>query len=116
MCGSSNPRRILLGDICLEDGVVSYIGLPLDRTEGYTVIDGTGQYAVPGFIDIHCHGGVGFDFTSGVYDTKQKRVSIPQLRTTRSTLDASWEALPIRARRAFFFPRLPHPWKGSRRF
>jgi len=64
------PTRTLQGDICLQDGVISYIGVPLEDTRGYTVIDGTGYYALPGFIDIHCHGGMGFDLTSGRYDAR----------------------------------------------
>ena len=29
------PTRILAGDICLKDGVINYIGQPLESTEGY---------------------------------------------------------------------------------
>ena len=65
--------RIVQGSLCLEDGVISCIGEPVGGRSGYTVIDGRGQYAVPGFIDIHCHGGIGFDLTAGRYDPKKKR-------------------------------------------
>jgi len=64
------PMRVLQGDVCLRDGVINYIGEPLEDTDGYTVTDGSGLYALPGFIDIHCHGGAGFDFTAGEYDTQ----------------------------------------------
>lgn len=32
------------------------------------VIDGSGYYAVPGLIDIHFHGNVGYDFCDGTYE------------------------------------------------
>jgi len=62
------PNRVLQGDLGIEDGVISYIGGPLRRTSGYQVLDGTGCFAVPGFIDIHCHGGQLLDLAQGVYD------------------------------------------------
>ena len=38
-----------------------YIGTdPLENAE--TVLDAQGNYLLPGFIDLHCHGGNGFDF------------------------------------------------------
>lgn len=59
---------IVKGDACFEEGVISYVGSSRENTEGFTVIDGSGKYLLPGFIDIHCHGGQGFDLTSGLYD------------------------------------------------
>lgn len=56
------PDRILdNGTIRFEDGMITYIGegrlLPADR-----IIDGTGCTVMAGFVDIHCHGGGGYDF------------------------------------------------------
>lgn len=44
----------------IEDGRISYIGNTTDECE--EVIDGKNGYLMPGFIDLHCHGGDGFDF------------------------------------------------------
>ncbi len=62
------PLRILEGDLGIENGVISYIGEPVRQTAGYHVIDGRDGFAVPGFIDIHCHGGELFDVSQGLYD------------------------------------------------
>jgi len=34
------------------------------------VVDITGKYVVPGFVDIHFHGYNLFEFTTGLYDVK----------------------------------------------
>jgi len=67
------PTRIIEGDLCIENGVVTYIGQPLDEPAGRHVVDGRGRYAVPGFIDMHGHGGRLFDLTEGLYDPKSGR-------------------------------------------
>ena len=46
------------GAVVIEDGKITKIGL--DDAEN--VIDGKGAYLIPGFIDMHCHGGIGLDF------------------------------------------------------
>jgi len=56
------------GEVFIEDGVISQIGAGGSERAGFTVIDGAGRYAIPGFVDIHCHGGAGFDLTVGEYD------------------------------------------------
>ena len=43
----------------IEDGVITAVG---HDEECDRVIDGEGGYLMPGFIDLHCHGGGGFDF------------------------------------------------------
>jgi len=62
------PHDIVTGDLVLEDGVIAYAGGPLDDEDGHVVIDGSGLYLMPGFIDIHVHGGCGFDATMGMYN------------------------------------------------
>ena len=62
---------VLQGDICIEGGVISSISEPLKDDSDYTVIDAGGQYVIPGFIDIHLHGGIGFDLTAGRYDAER---------------------------------------------
>ena len=62
------PLRVLQGDLGLENGVITYIGESVEPPAGCRVIDAGGLYAVPGFIDIHTHGGSLFDLTQGLYN------------------------------------------------
>lgn len=46
------------GDILVEDGKIKAVGENLDAPEGVEVIDANGLWALPGFIDAHCHVGM----------------------------------------------------------
>jgi len=63
---SSGSTRRADGWLLLQDGRISDIGLrgePLPSLpEGTVRLDADGGYAVAGFIDVHVHGGGGFDF------------------------------------------------------
>jgi N-acetylglucosamine-6-phosphate deacetylase len=56
-------------DIVLHDGRISLAG---DKERCDQVMDITGKYVVPGFVDIHFHGYRLFEFTSGLYDVKSE--------------------------------------------
>jgi N-acetylglucosamine-6-phosphate deacetylase len=56
-------------DIILRDGRVE---LADDKERCDHVVDITGKYVVPGFVDIHFHGYNLFEFTSGFYDVKSE--------------------------------------------
>ena len=62
------PTRVLSGDVVIENGVISCIGEPPLCPGDHEIIDAPGCYVVPGFVDIHCHGGMGLDLTEGEYD------------------------------------------------
>ena len=66
------PTRILEGDLGIGNGVITYIGEPVSPPPGCKVVCGQGQFAVPGFIDIHSHGGMLFDVTGGSYDPRSR--------------------------------------------
>lgn len=54
------------GSLLIEDGKIAAVlaaGAPLPQAD--TVIDGTGLTALPGFVDVHCHGRNNFDFCDG---------------------------------------------------
>lgn len=56
------PDGVLTGGVCaFSDGVINYIGTQ-PREGARTVCDAKGAWLLPGFIDIHCHGGDGYDF------------------------------------------------------
>lgn len=63
-CNAVLPDRIA-EDCCITvlDGTIAAIGeYPLPELP---VIDVEGQYIIPGMIDIHVHGGGGYDFMDG---------------------------------------------------
>lgn len=53
------------GEICCEDGFITYAGERKNDDAQYHVFDYTGFYISPGFIDVHQHGGGGFDYMDG---------------------------------------------------
>jgi len=60
------------GDLLIENGRIAATG-KVGRASGAKVISGAGLYALPGFVDIHVHGGTGLDLTCGRFDAKRKR-------------------------------------------
>ncbi len=55
------PNSVLEKGVCVyEDGKIVYIGRK--RQTADETVDCTGKYLLPGFIDLHCHGGNGLDF------------------------------------------------------
>jgi len=59
------PQTVVRTDIVLRDGKIE---LGADKASCEKVVDITGKYVVPGFVDIHFHGYSLFDFTVGRYD------------------------------------------------
>ncbi|MCM3041869.1 N-acetylglucosamine-6-phosphate deacetylase [Paenibacillus motobuensis] len=62
-----SPKGIIEdGAVTVENGVITYVGstagIPLDAAELETV-DAAGKYILPGFIDVHVHGGMLEDFS-----------------------------------------------------
>jgi N-acetylglucosamine-6-phosphate deacetylase len=56
-------------DIILRDGRISLAG---EKERCDQLVDITGKYVVPGFVDIHFHGYNLFEFTSGLYDVESE--------------------------------------------
>ena len=61
------PQRVVRSDIVLCDGRIEFTS---GKTRFDKIVDITGKYVVPGFIDIHFHGYNLFEFTIGLYDPK----------------------------------------------
>ena len=56
----TKDRLIDGGVLEYSDGIITYVGK--EPREEDNIIDANGNYLIPGFIDIHCHGGGGFEF------------------------------------------------------
>ncbi len=62
------------GDILIDGGKIRAVGVDLPVPDGAQVMDATGLWALPGFIDAHCHlgmweDGMGFEGADGNEDT-----------------------------------------------
>jgi N-acetylglucosamine-6-phosphate deacetylase len=56
------PDRILpAADLRVRDGRISHIGSGLAVEPGEAVLDATGRFLAPGFVDLHIHGALGRD-------------------------------------------------------
>ncbi len=63
--GVVTPQKMLKSsDVVIDDGIIKMVtseeGSKSDKAA--TVIDCRGKFVFPGFIDVHTHGGAGFDF------------------------------------------------------
>ena len=59
-------KKFHFGDLAIEDGrFVDTVKLATD------VVDGNGAYAIPGLIDLHFHGCMGYDFCDGTLEAIQ---------------------------------------------
>lgn len=55
------PKEVIYDGVCVfEDGVIQYVGRKKQQADD--TLDARGGYLTAGFIDLHCHGGTGFDF------------------------------------------------------
>ncbi|MBC9728884.1 N-acetylglucosamine-6-phosphate deacetylase [Streptomyces sp. TRM68367] len=87
----------------VQDAQVIVDGTRITGTapEDAQVIDLTGHYVVPGFVDIHNHGGGGASFTSGTADDVVKGIHTHRLHGTTtlvaSTVTADMDFLTQRA-------------------
>jgi len=64
---------IIDGDLTLSGGVIAQVGGKADQAPDSRVIDASGCYVLPGFVDLHVHGGAGFDLTGGLFDPARAR-------------------------------------------
>lgn len=66
------PTGIRKEDILIQDGKIQAIGKHIDIHPSDLLIDAAHKYVLPGFVDIHNHGAMGFDTSFGTYDREQE--------------------------------------------
>ena len=82
------PDRILYNCVCcMTDGLIDYVGTDLND-HADVVLNGNGNWLLPGFIDIHCHGGNGFDFMDAEVD-EMRQIADFHLKHGTTTLLAT---------------------------
>ncbi|MHC4396945.1 MAG: hypothetical protein ACYS1A_14985 [Planctomycetota bacterium] len=79
------PEAVVRSDIVLCEGRIELGG---GETQSEKVVDITGKYVVPGFVDIHFHGYNLFEFTVGLYDKKKD-----SFEDSRATYEQGFEML-----------------------
>lgn len=62
-------KEIIVSDILIKDGIIEKIQ---DNLSGINEIDASGKFIIPGFIDMHIHGGAGFDIMDGTTEAVEK--------------------------------------------
>ena len=56
------------GEVCCENGVITYAGVQRKNDGSHEIRDYSGLYIAPGFIDVHQHGGGGYDYMDGTME------------------------------------------------
>lgn len=79
--------------VAFENEKIVYIGK--DRLSGAEISDGCGAYLLAGFVDIHCHGGAGYDFMDASAEEIEKianfHLSHGSTTIVPTTMTDSWE-------------------------
>ena len=58
------------GSCVLSNGKIIFVGKELPEHD--CTIDAEGKYLIPGFIDLHCHGGGGLEFMDASADEMER--------------------------------------------
>lgn len=62
------PDRIINGCVVVKDGKILECGYTGEIPYDASVIDAGGDYIMPGFVEVHVHGGGGFDYMDGTVE------------------------------------------------
>ena len=89
------PLSVKRGEVLVSDGKITEIAYDSRIRDGYDdEIDVCGCYLSPGFIDIHTHGGGGYDFMDGTIDDIYGAVDAHMHHGTTSILPTSLTSTP----------------------
>lgn len=93
-------EEVVDGYLVVQDGIIAEIGSGTDYGDGrsdWLIVDGKGGLLLPGFIDIHVHGGFGGDFMNANRDSYDKITAFHARHGTTAmlatTMTASKEAI-----------------------
>ena len=64
-------RDFVRADVRIKDGVIECIGTDIEE-KGARIVDVSGRWLVPGFLDIHTHGAVGVDVNAAKAEDYEK--------------------------------------------
>lgn len=81
-----DKRRMERKDLCIEDGKICEICSPGHGEREGDVYDASGKSVIPGFIDVHTHGGCGVDVNDAMKDDFEKIGHFFALQGTTSWL------------------------------
>lgn len=83
------PDKVSLTDILIEDGKIACVGYagPADA-----VMDINGDYLLPGFADVHVHGGGGADFMDASPEAFEKAIKMHMKHGTTTLLPTAMSA------------------------
>ena len=89
------PDEIVCGSLLIRDGVIASVCGGACDAECDELIDAEGGYLLAGFVDIHCHGGGGYDFMDASAEDMRKieRLHLSHGTTTlvATTMTDTWE-------------------------
>lgn len=85
-------RIVPNGCLLVEDGRIAGIETPDTPFPGSTDIDAAGLYVSPGFIDIHVHGGGGYDFMDATEEAFREIARIHAVHGTTAMLPTTLTA------------------------
>ena len=78
-------ENIIQNGVCVyENNVITYVGTEWQNAENQ--IDAENLYVIPGFIDLHCHGGNGFEFMDATVEQFSDIAKFHLLHGTTSML------------------------------
>ena len=63
------------GAVAVSGGKISYVGVAAGAPPAAAAVELPDGYLLPGFVDLHCHGGAGFDVTVGRYQNETRSFS-----------------------------------------
>lgn len=75
-------KLISNGCVVIENGRIQYVSETDIEIEACSTIDANGNYVSPGFIDIHIHGGGGYDFMDGTVEAYLGAASLHAIHGT----------------------------------
>ena len=75
----TEEKKFISGMIRIEEGIIKEVldeSAKIDLISEEEILDGKGNYAIPGLIDLHFHGCKGHDFCDGTIEANQRNRTV----------------------------------------